>query len=255
MTFGIRLSVPPSTGILIKLCWTITPISTCPPPAVTGRRLRSSFAGSRSTTMVACMLIRSSRATSCWPIKLHRPRFDECSDYVETIAGSEDERATAIRWPKPVAAYHNDPSVAPKACFDRDTGIPVPLEVLKTYQDALAQYHLRPENKFQGGNYADRGITRRRHVIAITVRRIGKESNRWEEQFYLGQDNEAAIDYGSSDDSKTFLDRLRNQIIAIGQRRVARESGVSRRTIERLIKGDQIRKSVLVRILEAMRSG
>jgi hypothetical protein len=58
---------------------------------------------------------------------------------------------------------------------------------LKTYAQALAQYHLRPEAKFENGDYFDSGPTRCRHLQATQINYIGKEANRWEEQFFLGQ--------------------------------------------------------------------
>jgi hypothetical protein len=45
----------------------------------------------------------------------------------------------------------------------------VPAEQLKSYEEALAQYHLHPEAKFHNGDYMDRSITSRRHLIAVAV--------------------------------------------------------------------------------------
>jgi DNA-binding Xre family transcriptional regulator len=90
-------------------------------------------------------------------------------------------------------------------------------------------------------------------VRPIAIRHIGKESNRWEEQFYLGGNEGADIDYGTAPDiEKALLDQLRAQIIAIGQRKVSRKSGVSRRTIERLLRGEKIRTDTLTRIRQAL---
>jgi hypothetical protein len=179
----------------------------------------------------------------------------ECPDFVEAIIGSGSDRATPIKWPKPVAPYCNDATEAAKSCFDRDTGIAVPVQVLKTYRDALAQYHLRPENKFCNGDYADSGIMTRRHVRPLAIRQIGKESNRWQEKLYTGGEDGTEIDYGlAPENSNSYRDTLRRQIIQAGQRKVARESGVSRRTIERLLKGGQIRKSVRARISQVIRT-
>jgi hypothetical protein len=61
-----------------------------------------------------------------------------------------------------------------------------------TYAQALAQYHLRPESKFLNGDYCDRGRTDRRHVIAAQIVHIGKESNKWEEQYFGGDDDDEA---------------------------------------------------------------
>jgi len=56
-----------------------------------------------------------------------------------------------------------------------------PADQLKTYAEALAQYHLSPESKFANARYFDRGPTDRRHVVASNLRLIGKEGNRVEE--------------------------------------------------------------------------
>ena len=179
----------------------------------------------------------------------------EYPDFVDVIAKSGADRAREIKWPKPVAPYDTDPAKAAQSCFDRDTGNPVPIEVLKTYKDALAQYHLRPEHKFLNGNYADRGITKRRHVRPIAIRHIGKEANRWEEKFYLSGDDGGEIDYGlSPDNSGAAQESLRRQITQIGLRKVARESGVSRRTIERLMKGKGVRDVIASKIAMVLKT-
>jgi hypothetical protein len=49
--------------------------------------------------------------------------------------------------------------------------------------------------KFENGDYLDSGPTSRRHVQATQINYIGKEANRWEEHFFLGMDEEAAIEY------------------------------------------------------------
>ena len=173
----------------------------------------------------------------------------EHPDFVGAVANAGTDRASEFRWPKPVACYDSDSSKAAKSCFDRDTGNPVSAEVLKTYKDALAQHHLRPEHKFQNGNYTDRGITKRRHVRPSAIRHIGKESNRWEEQFYLGGGEGAEVDYGlAAQDSTALLDLLRQQISKVGQRKVARESGVSRRTLARFLSGQGVRASLVKRM-------
>ena len=61
--------------------------------------------------------------------------------------------------------------------FDRVTGKPVRPEQLKTYAEVLAQYHLSCEDKFENGQFLDRGRTERRHVLATGIVWIGKEAN------------------------------------------------------------------------------
>jgi hypothetical protein len=104
-------------------------------------------------------------------------------------------KLSAIR---PVAPYDSDPIKAAKKCFDRQTGKRVSMDDLESYREALAQYHLYPENKFLNGRHRDRGPTMRRHVkIGITdIHYIGKETNELEEQVFLGSDPEAQPDYG-----------------------------------------------------------
>ncbi len=79
--------------------------------------------------------------------------------------------------PKPIAPYSRDPSRALGSVFDRLTGEPVNPEQLKTYAEALAQYHLSCEDKFLNGQFCDRGRTERRHVRATGIILIGKEAN------------------------------------------------------------------------------
>jgi DNA polymerase family B len=102
---------------------------------------------------------------------------------------------------KPVAAYNADPAIAAASAFCRDSGEPITTEMLKTYAETLAQYHLHPEAKFLNGDYSNAGITKRRHIQISGIRNIGKESNDWETQAVLGFDPEATPDYGMNAES------------------------------------------------------
>jgi hypothetical protein len=79
--------------------------------------------------------------------------------------------------PKPSAPFDRDPAKSAAQAFDRETGESVPASSLKTYAEVLALYHLSPETKFENGDYTNTGETRRRHIIAKRIRRIGKEAN------------------------------------------------------------------------------
>lgn len=79
---------------------------------------------------------------------------------------------------KPIAPYDSDPILASGNVFDRATGEPVSFDKLKTYAEALGQYHLSPEDKFANADYCDRGRTERRHIAATGIVLIGKEANR-----------------------------------------------------------------------------
>jgi hypothetical protein len=79
---------------------------------------------------------------------------------------------------KPIAPYDSDPVRALPNVFYRVTGESIGPEQLKTYAEALAQYHLSCEDKFANGQFVDRGRTERRHVVATGFEWIGKEANR-----------------------------------------------------------------------------
>jgi hypothetical protein len=156
---------------------------------------------------------------------------------------------------KPIAPYNSESTQAARNCFDRETGKQILPERLKTYREALAQYHLSPESKFLNGDYLDQRPTIRRHVEATAIHHIGKEANRWEEQFYLCFNEEEQIEYGvAPDESKRFFGKLRADIATAGQRNIAREGGVSRRTLTRLMQGKNVRKGIVTRIVGAIRA-
>lgn len=139
--------------------------------------------------------------------------------------------------PKPIAPYDSDTLRAAKNCFDRESGKSVPINLLKTYREVLAQHHLRPEAKFLNGDYLDKGKTRRRWIEVIAIRNIGKEANRWEEQFYLGVDQDAQIDYGVAPGGRASLIRMfRKAAKNLGQRKLAERLGISRQTLAKLLR-------------------
>jgi len=139
---------------------------------------------------------------------------------------------------RPVSAYDTDPSKAAQGCFDRETGEPVSPEDLKSYQEALAEYHLHPEAKFHNGDYLDHGVTRRRHILVTAVEYIGKEANRWEEQYYLGLDLDAQTKYGSApDDHERVLKVVRLAGTKFGQRKLAKTAGVSLSEVSAVLLG------------------
>jgi hypothetical protein len=119
----------------------------------------------------------------------------------------------------------------------------VRLKQLKTYREALAQYHLHPEAKFLDANYLDRGPTKRRHIQAMAINLIGKEADQLEEQVYLGVDPEAEIDYGLVRPDEDLWARVRQAIKAHGLRAVSRAAGVSRERVSAMT-----RRSARVRI-------
>ncbi len=153
-----------------------------------------------------------------------------------------------------MAPYDSNLKKAVAQCFDRVTSLPVATNELKSFKEVISLYHLHPESKFFNGDYLDRGMTQRRYVHAIAVRNIGKEANEWEEQFYIGYDEDEQINYGiAPSGSKRLLGALKVEVRTFGgQRRLAIESGVSRKTVSRLMKGKKIRSGVLAKIRRAI---
>jgi hypothetical protein len=137
-----------------------------------------------------------------------------------------------LRRVRPIAPYHKEPAAAAAVAFDRETGQSVPARQLATYREVLAQYHLHPEAKFLDGDYTDRGPTRRRHILATGFTYIGKEANRWEEQFFLGADENAPIVYGAAPDDRAEMEeRVRQKLQRFGQRAIAQVARMSLRDI------------------------
>ena len=153
-----------------------------------------------------------------------------------------------------VAPFNSKPSRAAVNCFDRLTGATVGIGRLKTYAEALSDYHLHPEAKFLNGDYVDCGPTVRRHIQVAGVRYIGKEANRWEEQFYVGLDPEAQIEYdGGPEAVEQIRARICDAAIQFGQRVLAKSAGVSREQLRTIIKGQAApRKNTVARLFRAI---
>ena len=129
---------------------------------------------------------------------------------------------------KPIAPFDTDHAVALASAFDRDTDQPVPVSALKTYANALSQYHLSPESKFLNADYDDRGTTIRRHVRMIETRHIGKESHDWERQAIIGLSADSEIEYGiAAGERGEFVEKLRAFISECGERKAAVMLGLS----------------------------
>jgi hypothetical protein len=137
---------------------------------------------------------------------------------------------------RPVAPFSRNIDEAAATAFDRETDKRIAPDSLITYSGALAQYHLRPEAKFLNSEHSDRGRTERRHVIAAQILHIGKEANKWEEQYFLGPDDEAEIEYGGGQTADALDLSLRELCRELGQREAARKLEISRTALRRAMK-------------------
>jgi hypothetical protein len=150
---------------------------------------------------------------------------------------------------KPVAPYDKDIAKAAQHAFDRDTGRATPPETLLSYREALAQYHLRPESKFSNGDFADRGRTERRHVQVAGIVHVGKEANKWEQQFFIGPDEEAEIEYGEAIAHDLLLKRLEVLCSEFGEREAGRQLGISRTAIRRALAGYKLSRKTRAKLV------
>jgi hypothetical protein len=154
--------------------------------------------------------------------------------------------------PSVVAPFSKDPREAAARAFDRETGKPVSQSQLLTLREALAQYHLHPETKFEGGDYLESGHLRRLHVAPLgPIGNIGKEANRWEEQSALGVNPSAQISYGASPgEATTYRREMRRRIAAFSVRSLSAASGISIGTVSNIRRGVGIPKPATMQVLD-----
>ena len=82
----------------------------------------------------------------------------------EIVDPSKRGRPSKPNNAKPIAPFERDQDKAAQHAFDRVSGDSIDPKLLKTYAEALAQFHLSPEDKFENGDYYNTGKTTRRHV-------------------------------------------------------------------------------------------
>ncbi len=155
---------------------------------------------------------------------------------------------------KPISPFNTDYDDAVNNCFDRNTGKKVSKKELKTNLDALAQYHLHPEAKFLDANFLDKGITKRRHIIATSIQHIGKEANKWEEQFFTGYNAEAQLQYGACPHKKAEIENyLINAIKKCGTGLFAKYSNLSQKHILNILNRNiPISEKSFLKLIKAM---
>jgi hypothetical protein len=167
---------------------------------------------------------------------LHLSAFDGLSDEIDDpIEGGEPRQEM-----HPVAPFDRNLTLAISKAFDRVTGNPINPARLQTYAEVLQAYPNRAETKFLNGGAYDTGPTERRHVIGIDLKMIGKEADRWEEEYFLGLGRDMPIEYGSDPlaAEKTFA-LLREAIETFGKAKVAGVSGIDRRTLAKVERGER----------------
>jgi hypothetical protein len=98
----------------------------------------------------------------------------------------------------------------------------------------------------------DAGPTSRRHVRPLgPINNIGKEANRWEEQFYLGAYSEAQVDYGVAESElNAYAAEVRARARQFGVREISRAGSVSVGTVSAFVSGKTTPSLRIVRAID-----
>lgn len=152
----------------------------------------------------------------------------------------------------PVAPFHPDHAIAVSRVFDRVTGEPIPMDALRTYADALRGYPHRQESKFRNGEAYQRGVTEPRDIIVSEFHYIGKEADRWEEDFLTGSGFDPMTRFGPNpNDADKLFDAIREAARLCGQKPVADATGLARGSIRRICEGKVVRTRIALTDIEA----
>jgi hypothetical protein len=128
---------------------------------------------------------------------------------------------------------------------------------VKCYGNVLGAYREHPEAKFLGHDGKSchsltRGLLRRSHIVANIHRHIGKEtSRRWEQG-----DDISMVDFRCREysDGKVLADKeIRERIIKMGIREVARLTEIHSDTVTLVAKGKPVKPSTLARVVGFLR--
>ena len=162
------------------------------------------------------------------------------------IAQSEPEALSNELWyrrePRPAAPYFSRADEARDQAFDRERDLPIPASWLKSHGRSLVRYHMHPESKFHGGEFEQRGPLRRRHVRAVGMQPIGKESDNIEENEFIGEvagPVEYPLDSASAPKLAYFIIEMQSQA-DISDRALCDRAGVSHHTMTRLKTGEPV---------------
>jgi hypothetical protein len=67
----------------------------------------------------------------------------------------------------------------------------------------------------------------------VQILHIGKEANKWEEQHFLGPNDEAQVEYGARQTADALDSSLRKLCRELGEREAARKPEISRTALRR----------------------
>lgn len=145
----------------------------------------------------------------------------------------------------PIAPFRPDLETAVAEAFDRITAAPVSIDQLQTYAEALKRYPYKQESKFLNGEAFQRGKTEPRHVIAGEIHYIGKEADRWEEDFLIGLGHEPMTKFGHHPNAAVEVyTEIRMATRIHGAKPVADATGLARSVVDNICSGMFVRTKV-----------
>ena len=173
------------------------------------------------------------------------------------MAKDEPEALKSELWrrrePRPAAPYFKRAQEAKDHAFDRERGDPIPPSWLKSHGRSLVRYHLHPESKFEGGDYDQLGVLQRRHVRALALQAISKESDNLEENEFIGEDAgpiEHPMQESSVKNIAAFVFETQKRH-GISDRTLLDRAKVSPHTLKALREGKRIADASLTMLLRA----
>ena len=95
-----------------------------------------------------------------------------------------------------------------------------------------------------------RGFLQQCSVVAASRRYVGKETDRrWEQGEDLSLVEFKTVEYQASK-QVVASDEIKGQILKTGIRRIERETKVSHHTIDKILKGESVRRKTLAKIVK-----
>ncbi|MFL6691239.1 MAG: hypothetical protein ACJ8IR_13815, partial [Alphaproteobacteria bacterium] len=111
-----------------------------------------------------------------------------------------------------------------------------------------------PEAKFLNGDRAERGPTQRRHIVVRSVRHIGKEANRLDDQLAMGTDPSAQVEFGDGRDSlRLRMAAIKTAVKTFGPVAVAQAANISRQHLFAITQGTSApSENILTRVEKSL---
>ncbi|MGD9658359.1 MAG: hypothetical protein AB7U61_12125, partial [Methylocystis sp.] len=170
-----------------------------------------------------------------------------------TDPGALSDELWQRREPRPAAPYFKRALGAKDRAFDRERDKPIPPAWLKSHGRSLVRYHLHQESKFWAGEYDQRGPLRRRHVRALSLQPIGKESDNLEENEFIGEEAgplEHPMGAAGSGKLAVFVSEIQRRF-GISDRVMVDRARVSHHTLADLREGKRVSDESLQKLVRA----